>query len=234
METLEQRRIEEAIGLGIEVVKIHPARYPVILKLATLFAERGEIIRCEEMLGLLTNAEQKDADYWLKEKERIANLYSLLSILTSAKEDFFSAYEYLEKANRIDSEIINGDQLYSAGISMAHKLTLEKKPLAAYNLLLLMERGFSQSGRMMNEIAWHIISHPDQHFYHPENAKKFALDAISLMKKDNDDQVDMAYDTAAEVLFHLKEYDQMAAYENLAIQTAPTERRSTYNHRGIE
>jgi hypothetical protein len=233
-EAIEQQRFDEAIDLGLDVVGMHPTRYPVISKLAALFAERGEIIRCEEMLGLLVNAEQNDADYWLKEKNSIANLFLLLSRLKSVKEDFFSAYESLEKANRVDSDIISRDQLYKAGISMAHKLTLEEKPLAAYNLLLLMETDFPKSGRMMNEIAWHIISHPDQHFYSPENAKKFALDAVSFMKKDNDTQIDMAYDTAAEIYFHLKEYNQMTTYEDLAIQTAPAERRNEHNHRNIK
>jgi hypothetical protein len=233
-EAFEQQRLDEAIDLGLDVVGMHPTRYPVISKLAALFAERGEIIRCEEMLGLLMDADQNDADYWLKEKESIANLYILLSRLKSSKEEFLAAYESLEDANRADAEIISIDQLYKAGISMAHKLTIEEKPLAAYNLLLIMMKDFSQSGRLMNEIAWHIISHPGQHFYHPEQAKKFALDAISFMEEDNDSQIDMAYDTAAEVFFHLEEYDQMAVYENLAIQTAPVERRSEYKHRNVK
>ena len=123
------------------------------------------------------------------------------------------------------------DKLFQKGIELVYEQNEFGNTAGAYELLKTMEKDFPDSGRMLNEIAWHILSNQQTVFVDIETAKEYAIRAVSIMKKVDDPWLDLAYDTLAEAYFRLKEFDKMKEYEDKAIKAAPNERKKNYRHR---
>ena len=235
MDAISNQQLDKAVDAGLKLLLEHPNRFPVLFNLASIFAGNGKLSKSGEFLDRIWTAQKVSPEYWQEKKSKIARLYHTLFQLERKRDgDALTAYQYAKKSYLCDDTFLSSERLYQAGITMSLELTKSKKPDISYDLLKSMEKDFIDSGRMMNEIAWHILSHRKYFFDSVENAKKYALKAVSIMETKKDPWLDLAYDTLAEACYQLKEYSKMRKYENLTIQAAPIERKKNYKPRTVE
>ena len=230
-EAVSEKKMDEAIRHGERVIEKMPDRYPIAMNLSAIYASVGNYEKCEEMLVKAADSKEKAPDLWKKERKKAAQLYKLLSKIKGDRKEIIASYDCLRKAQIADPEIVDSKTLYDSGINMVNSLTKAGENNAAFNLLGEMEHDFPDSGRMKNEIAWHIISHPGNSFYDIDSAITYGLSAQKIMEKEKDEWIDLVYDTLAEAYYQKKDFTTMRAYEDLALQYAPPERKKIYKHR---
>ncbi len=216
---------------GLEVLKHYPDRFPVTFNLASVYASHRNVEKSGAYLKELWRARFKDRVFWNENSYNIAKLCLNLFYMEKKDGRRLSAYEFLSKARQADNSSISREKLYDEGIKLVGEDTERGAAAVAYEILKRMERDFPDDGRLLNEIAGHILKNGDRLFVGPEKAEEYAAKAVRIMEKNKNPLVDTAYDTLAEACFRLKKYDGMVEYEKSAIETAPASRKGLYKHR---
>jgi tetratricopeptide (TPR) repeat protein len=228
---LTDENASAAISYGLKVLQAVPYRFPVILNVASLFARQQQWIQSQQYLERIWKSREMDTTFWKANQFNIAKLYLNLFFMKKKTGEHLEAFKSLMKAREADSNIIEPGKLYDEGIRFVRELTDSGKAGQAFMILKEMETGFPDSGRLCNEIAWHILMHPQAVFESAESAEKYALKAVKLMEQEQDPLVDTSYDTLAEAYHRLRRFDLMRHYELLALKTAPEERKKLYKQR---
>jgi tetratricopeptide (TPR) repeat protein len=221
----------QALAYGQKVLQAVPHRYPIILNVASLYSQNQQWPQSQNYLDRLWEAKETDAKFWKENHYNIAKLYLNLFFMRKKAGDYLEAYTMLRKAKQADANIIEAGKLYNEGIEFVRDLTQSGNSYQAYELLIEMKNDYANSGRLMNEIAWHILTHPQSVFESAETAKQYALKAVKFMEQDQDPLLDASYDTLAEAYFQLEQYDKMKHYERLASKVAPAERKKLHKAR---
>ncbi len=135
------------------------------------------------------------------------------------------------KAHEYDTNVIPASKLYEQGIQFCTILYNAGDVDGCWALMQMMEKDFKHSGRLKNEIAWHLATNPHLVNNDFDIIKKYGQDAIFIMEKEEDPDIDMAYDTMAEIYYRLGKHQSAKIYEEKTQSVAPPERKKYYQSR---
>ncbi len=222
---------EDIIEHGFEVIRYFPNNFPVILTLAAELLKQKEFDQCLKVVNQTLRAKSVDEKFWNKNNSQISRIFLKLSEVKKDEKDYTAAYELLKKAFISDSTQISTKQFFENGVNIFIELNKSGRHGEAYSFLKLMEKQFSDFGRLYHLMAWQILNHSDEIFEGLNVAEKYAEKAVDLMEKYNDSKVYWAYDTMAEILFQLKKYKRAKEYETKFMLSAPMNSAKNYKER---
>jgi len=230
-QAIMQENSDMIITNGLKVLKKYPARYPVIYNLAVAYFKSGRASETAGYLNRLKASRIMDPEYWESHRNQIALLYKKLFLLHKDYRLYANAYDCLYDSFLIDPNVTSEADLFSEGLNLYVELKNSGKEIAAFNLLRELHQALPDYGRILNAMAWHILteSHPEEE--NNVTARAYALQAAELMEKQKDTTLDMVYDTLAEVYFRLGNIDKMREYEEKAVEAAPPGRKNQYKSR---
>ncbi|WP_148214639.1 tetratricopeptide repeat protein [Desulforapulum autotrophicum] len=226
-----QGNVPDVLKYGVHVLELAPDRCPVLLNLAIVHENQGELEKSGEYLERLLAAKEKDPAFWKKNETKIAKLYLNLYNSCKKKGKYPAAYLLLREPYLQESYGVQKEKLYQEGLKLVDEMNKAGDAAGAFKLLRGMEKDFPRSGRMLNEIAWHILSNRTKLSVDVKTAIDYATRAVKLMEKENDTWLDLAYDTLAEAYYCMNDRDKMRKFELKAIEVAPDERKGLYKHR---
>ena len=227
----EEGNVRDVEKYGRMILEKAPDRFPVLFNMASIYAAHREVEKSRTYLEKLKNAQERDKAFWFNNRFNVAKLCLNLFYLEKKEGRRVSAYEFLREAHAADDSVLSKEKLYEEGIKLVREENERQHAALAYEIFKRMEVDFPKSGRLYNEMAWHILSHRDKVFEDLETAEKYAIKAARLMERHRDPTLDMAYDTLAEAYYQMKEFDKMLEYEKNAMKVAPPKRRGLYKHR---
>ena len=128
---------------------------------------------------------------------------------------------------------ISRNKLYKKGF--AFYTALRNKPMGvftSFDLLKRMLKDFTDNPRLLNELAWLILTQNEYLKVNPEVALRYAQDAVNLMEKRNEhEQLYAAYDTLAEAYFQTGDPGKAVFFEKKAIDLAPQDEKEAFKKR---
>jgi tetratricopeptide (TPR) repeat protein len=230
---METNDIEDAIQYGEKVLELKDDRYSIALNLAYLYTERKQCKKSlsvlDKIFGHYSGGNEPDNDIKLK----AIKLYKKLYEFEKVRGDYFSAYEIITKVLKVNKDKEISDEIYRSCVGLVELMNKSKEPELAYKLLRRMEMDFLSNGRILNDIAWHIVQYRNELLIEMNTAKTYALRAVNKMEKEKDPWLDLVYDTLAEISYVSKDYKSMKKFEEKARNSAPEERKQNYKNRQI-
>lgn len=235
---LHNRAIREKVGdkileYGFKILQKFPETYHVIYNMAIVFVKQKKFHEAKVYLDELNDSLINNPDFWVKHKEKIAALYRKSFLVEKERKHYNSAFGFLSDSFLLGQGLISEVDVFKEGLYLYADMKKNGKPVEAFSLLKNLHEVLPGFGRILNAMAWHILTEAA-----PENediltAKTYALQSVVLLEEQNDDTLDMAYDTLAEVYFQLGDYEKMKEFEKKAISAAPDNRRANYKARVV-
>ena len=221
------------IEYGEKILERKPDRYLVDLKLVDVYLKKGDFLKSKKILDSLYRKCLDDKAVkeriWDVVKESYYNVYQR----EKDEKKYIEAYRTLLKANGM-SEKSNAEDIYMTFVTLVDDANKTMGPEVPYTILMMMEKDIDfYRGRILNDLAWHIAKYYKELDLNLDIAELYAIESIRKMKKENDDWLDLSYDTLAEIYFQKKEYKKMYEYEKKAIDSAPQERKDNYKYRDV-
>jgi len=230
-QAIEAEDFTKVIDSGLKIIEINPERLSVAMNIATAYAKMGFFKKSRLMFEkMIVSAKESQSSFVIDNKKIISKMLLMLSATARQNNNYIESYQLAERANDTDTILFSDTKLYETGIKVVNKLNKADQKNQALILLDLMKEKFGASGRWLNDMAWQLfITQPGHE--NLENARIYAQMAVEIFEKEQNNILDLAYDTLAEITFRQGDHRQACQYLKKARMHAPDWRKINYDHR---
>jgi len=229
---VESNDVLAAVEYGLKVLEESPDRLPVILNLAIAFYKLEQYEKSLTMLEKISALSDGGKNVFFDQNKRnIAKFYWVLSVAAKKDRDYFKSYSLAVRAFQVDSTLISKEKLYQTGIELVTILNEATREHRALVLLQIMEKEFEDSGRWLNDIAWQIVITGKNSELELARAVAYGLKAVTVLKNEESNLLDLAYDTLAEISLRQGKTKEACRYIQSALLCAPEGREKSYENR---
>lgn len=230
---LKEGQKEKIIAYGAKLIEMPHSYIDVMYNMAAVLFSMNET---EKAIGWLEKFEEKRKqghDLELTTQEQLSTLYYAIASTLEKENRLVKAYDFHSRSCHENPIHISKDKLYNKGF--AFYMALQDKPMGVFTSFDLFKRmleDFADNPRLLNELAWLILTQNEYLKVDPEVALKYAQHAVNLMEKRNErERLYTVYDTLAEAFFQTGDPEKAVFFEKKAIDLAPQDKKEGFKKR---